>query len=64
MRLFLGHKLPGGFYAGVSFNPSRHTPRSVVHADGSASELTPVPHWIVYLVTLITGFGFLMWLFR
>lgn len=64
MRLYLGHKLPGGFYAGLSLNPSRHTPRSVVHADGSATELQPVPPWVVYTWTVVLCLGVVWWLFR
>ena len=63
MRIFLGHRLPLGFYGGISFHP-HNPPRSVVHRNGPATELQPVPHWMVYLVTTVLGIAFLMWVLR
>jgi hypothetical protein len=64
MRLYVGHRLPLGFYGGISFGTHHNPPRSVVHRDGSATELHPIPHGMVYFTVLIAGIAFLAWVLR
>lgn len=58
MRLFIGHKLPLGFYAGLGFGRYGSKPTHVVHADGSQ---TPVrgPNFFVSVFWI----GLLGWFF-
>lgn len=63
IRLYLGHRLPLGFYGAAGFGRYGSRPTHVVHEDGSVTPVQPmrIGFEIGFVLGVVLAFAWLVW---